>query len=237
MHSSLPRWMSVACPALCGMEGLKMCQQLPGRPRTFCLRTALAEGSKKLEMIQWMLSHDDEVMFRWEPYMAVNALPPGDMPILQWLHSAGYALDPCCAYFAAQEGHTVLLSWLLDNAIHPSEPSCGVGPPWPAPFLMLSGQHGLPLHTNLQQQPKLAPASFCMFYGLVRWCWNGPPQAGRRRHGQAAPMPYPFCSRTSLGLQLLANLAKLPEDILTKIAVAANLKCDPSFAAARSSSA
>ena len=143
--------------------------------------------------------------------------------MLQWLHDAGYELDPDCAYSAAWSGHTHVLAWLLSLDLRIDLPNnCHA---WPVPALMLWGHHRAPLGPALQAQLKRARATFCTFHGLIRW--------SREHHSASSRVslqdPWPFCSQSSSGQRLLVNLARLPHDIVSKIAVAADLQYDPAL--------
>lgn len=214
---------AVHCGNLSMVEWL--CQQDPPCPWTSdCLLTATGLGGRLgLRVLQCLLSQDHPVFLEWKPACTENSAALGDLATLQWLHEKGFSLSMKCPEYAADAGRIDILAWLLSVGIRPKT-LCDVNPAWPAPILMLWGDYGLPLPAYLPQQLQLARATFCTFHGLIRWrrTWLG--NAGRVSN--AAKSRSAFCSQGCHGEQLLTLLARLPNDIITMIAVTADLQHD-----------
>lgn len=201
-----------------------VCQQLPASPRASdCLLPALEGGDKSLELVQWLLS-PALTNPSWDPLCTPPCAQAGGLRTLQWLHSEGYELDADCAYYAAYAGHADVLAWLLSLGMPGPKPD---GSRMPVPTLMLWGDHEDLKAPKAQQQLCRARATFCTFHGLIRWCRGQLSESSRI--SQAVLGCLPFSSQKTAGQQLLANLARLPDDLVIKIAVAADLLYDPAF--------
>lgn len=190
-----------------------------------CLMAAVNRGSKGLEMLQWILANDPPCPLR--PFMTEACTRAGDLPMLQWLRRSGYALSPKSTYIAAEYGHTHLLRWLLSIGMWPAEPA-SPSHGWSAPAILLWGDYGLPLNARGRWKLKRARSTSCTFHGLIRWCSrhsNGTVSTSNE-DSQLARDPYPFCQHGSPGQLLLTNLARLPVEIVSLIAVLAKLQHD-----------
>lgn len=187
------------------------------------LQAACLRGRLGLKMLQCLLSHSHVSLHKWKPAGTEKCAALGDLATLQWLHEARFSLSSRCPEFAADAGQIDVLRWLLDIGIQPEMPGdAAVG--WPVPTLMLWGDHHLPLPPYLTQRLRLAREVLCTFHGLILWRRNW--QGDACSVSDAAESRSPFCNQGCHDQQLLTLLARLPNEIITKIAVAADLQHD-----------
>lgn len=177
-------------------------------------------GRPGLKALQCLLSKGQAHLLNWKPACTQTCAALGDLAALQWLHEAGFRLSTRCPEWSAAAGHIDILSWLLSIGIQPEMPMLSIHRTWPAPTLMLWDDHRLPLPTHLTQRLRLARATFCTFHGLILWCRNW------LEDDRSISKGFPFCRQPGHGQQLLISLAKLPDELNTKIAVAADLQHD-----------
>ena len=166
--------------------------------------------------------------------------------MLQWLHTVGRCPDIHAAVVAATAGHVAVLGWLLsmkNNLIRKQQQAeaadvalrCSselVGPLVHVPTLMLWGDH-MPhtkLSGDLQKQLKLARTTYCALHGLMYWRRRQLSHSSScsKASSSKASKPMTDAMRNSPAVrhQLLTHLAKLPDDLVIRIAVAAGLQHD-----------
>lgn len=196
------------------------------------LTAAVMSGS--LATVQWLCQQgvpwDSTRIEKATAHSAVN----GDRVMLEWLHAANYPLHRDIAATAAAAGHLHLLIWLLDIGMMPTTPASSIGKGWPVSTLMLWGQRRLSMAADLKEQLCVAMATCCTFHGLIRWCerWPSYGSSSSSEPEQSSflfklkVLPKFSMSNSRRGQQLLQELAKLPHELLTKIAVAADLQYD-----------
>lgn len=135
------------------VQWMRMEQSVPWND--VCIVQAVDCGSKNLKMVRWMLSKDGAC--RYNSQVPSICARNGDLVTLQWLQAAGYPLGCGTAVVAAATGQSHLLAWLLDAGLVPPSPiSPGCWATWPAPTLMLLGDHGLSMASDLLQQLRAA---------------------------------------------------------------------------------
>ena len=200
------------------------------------LGAAARQGVRNDEVVQWMLSQAEPCP--WQPEVIYTYAAAGNLTMLQWLDKAGYHPDFYAAVIAAKAGHVAVLGWLLgmkDALIEKQQQAnaAGVTPrclpdmtryPVCVPTLMLWGDH-MPAKTmgsGLRKFLQLARATYCALHGLIRWRRN---QLWRSSSGKTSNlMADASCDSSARGLQLLTYLAKLPDDLIVRIAVMAELQ-------------
>ncbi|KAK9830758.1 hypothetical protein WJX74_005909 [Apatococcus lobatus] len=210
-----------------------------------CCRVAAKNGD--IPLLGWLRTQHPPCP--WDEYSTLAAVHKQDMTTLQWLRaqSPPAPWSAACTYGAATSGHLIMLEWLVQegcafssdelyrnaayyNHGHVLEwlhtrglpvPKPGMG--WtapgqaPIPILMFLGDIGYPM--SMYSRPKLVQArkTFCTFYGLLRWCSSA--VAGKGAHAAFD------CLATDHTCQnLLVHLSLLPQELITRIAVAAELQ-------------
>ncbi len=181
--------------------------------------TRVAAGMGNLEVLQWL--RQQEPPCPWNADTSEGAAYRGDIRMLKWIQSQGGPL-PGELYVTAVRNHRMsVVRWLHQERI-PMTSQGETCKSMSVPFLMFLGNigYGLPpfMHNTLVQ----ARRTFCTFHGLVRWCSrpsSDPRQHSVHRHGRVS-----LYSRRALGEELLEGLARLPPELVTKIAVAAGLQ-------------
>ena len=87
--------------------------------------------------------------------------------------------------------------------------------------MLFMADKGFPLKLEHYELVDSARRSFCAFRGLLRWC--------RRAVSDAtcgAPCAFDFFAAKNAGQDLLVRLSQLPRELVTRIAVAADLQED-----------
>ncbi|KAK9824761.1 hypothetical protein WJX74_005756 [Apatococcus lobatus] len=203
---------------------------------TSCVWDIVAAGSESVDIVEWMHSQPLELA-PWEPRFSLGCAAAGGLPMLQWLHKAGYQLDADTAWYAAQRGHLRVAHWLLSSGLDAPSPQCAwLSDYFSVPTLLLWGQHDMPLFAHSRKRLQLARATFCTLHGLIRWCRKQMPHSSIKLEGSEPTLtksPFPFSSSSRPAQQLLVNIAMLPHEIFVKIAVAAELQFDPAVTVSR----
>ena len=204
------------------------------------LVVAARKGSSNDELMRWMLSQEDPCP--WQPQVLHKYAAAGNLTMLQWLHQAGHHPDLAAAIFAAQAGRLAALGWLLsmkDDLLRRHREAKAAGPArfsWrgtlPVPSLMLWADH-LPVcsPSHLSKKLQLARATYCTLHGLIRWRRNQQMQSSRSSSIGSSrivnkPSLHALQNCTGSGQELLSLLGQLPNDLVIRIAVAADLQHD-----------
>lgn len=140
------------------------------------------------------------------------------------LHTHGCSLCPSCLLWAVRGGHIRLLTWLLSIGMRPTRVPMDDDATWPVRSLMLWDDHQLQLTSFSMQRLQTARATVGTMHGLIRWCRKQLTASSTIR--LCGDSPHPFCSYSSSGQQLLKHMARLPDDVIVKIAAAADLQHD-----------
>ncbi|KAK9866851.1 hypothetical protein WJX84_008724 [Apatococcus fuscideae] len=117
--------------------------------------------------------------------------------------------------------HLLVLRWLHGQKI-PAPSRLPVA--WrgiPTPILMFLGDIGVQLPDWHREKLQTARRSFCAFLGLLRWCRSAVSDPSRGAH-----RAFDYLCQESSGQELLVLLSRLPPELVSKIAVAANLQHD-----------
>ncbi len=188
-----------------------------------CTRAAAERGH--LQVLQWLRHQDPPCP--WDAETSQTAAIRGDVKMLKWIRSQGGPLTGELYVIAVRNQHINVVQWLHQEKIPMTDQHAHQQASYKsmsAPVLMFLGDigYGLPpfMHDALVQ----ARQALCTFHGLVRWCsrpGSDPRQHSVHRHGRVS-----LYSRRTSGEDLLAGLARLPPELVTKIAVAAQLQHD-----------
>ena len=195
-----------------------------------CTASAAAHGN--LPMLQWIHAQQTCPM---DKSITLHAARRGDVPMLEWAtrQDFAYLWDGQMYYEAACNGHPQTLRWLYRKGITAPRPvDVGIHDlsyrrshyslhNVSTPILMYLGDIGAALPAVQHHQLMLARRTFCMFHGLLRWCRRAVSNPSLGIH-QAFNELLPDAS----GQHLLVNLSLLPPELLTRIAVAAELQHD-----------
>ncbi len=203
---------------------------------------------ESIETLQWLL--DNGCPIGPKTTMHVSAL--GDVAMLKRLRSAGASLHSLCPSYAAHKGHLPVLEWLSEQGIQLDElyfvaarirdnlllkflherkvppkaglPRGGWGPQgfsFAQPMLMFLADIGMQLPPETWQRVTDARRAHCTFHGLVRWCRRAISDPSRGSH-----RAFDFMAADGTGQLLLTRLCLLPPELISKIAVAAQLQHD-----------
>ncbi len=182
-----------------------------------CTRLAAMEGN--LEMLQWL--RQQEPPCPWDAGTSQQAALRGDVPMLKWIRSQRGPVTGKLYVTAVRSQHVHVVQWLHQEKV-PTTGQRGPCKGMSVPVLM--GDIGYGLSPFMQNVLVQARRALCTFHGLVRWCsrpGSNPRQHSVHRHGRVS-----LYSRRASGEDLLVGLARLPPELVTKIAVAAQLQHD-----------
>ncbi len=183
--------------------------------------TRVAAERGNLEVLQWL--RQQEPPCPWDAATSHKAALRGDITMLQFIQSQGGPL-PRELYLTANHNQRIhVVQWLHQEKIpmtNQEGPCKGVS----VPVLMFLGDIGYGLSPFMHDALVQARRALCTFHGLVRWCsrpGSNPRQYSVHCHSRGSL----YSSRAS-GEDLLEGLARLPPELVTKIAVAAHLQHD-----------
>ena len=196
-----------------------------------CAEQAARHGT--LVVLQWLTAQHAPC-----PLSAAcleGAATRGDLPILQWLSSQGCPLSGTLYILAANRkcGNLVVLKWLhSQGAPAPSRAaSRQLRTHVASPTLLFLGDVGADLSCQgiyeLGQfgvngrRLRLARRTLCTFQGLLRWCRRAVSDPSKGIH-----RAFDSLSANASGQSLLVRLSMLPQELIDRIAVAAELQHD-----------
>ncbi len=184
-----------------------------------CTEVAAERGN--LEVLQWL--RQQEPPCPWDAGTSQQAALRGDVTMLKWIRSQHGPLTGELYVTAVGNQHVHVVQWLQQEGI-PMTDQKGPCKGMSVPVLMFLGDIGYGLSPFMRETLVQARRAFCTFHGLVRWCsrpGSDPRQHSVHRHGRVS-----LYSRRASGEDLLVGLARLPPELITKIAVAAQLQHD-----------
>ena len=213
-------WAANACTAAASWSNFEMlrwmrAQQPPCPWDEMCAEAAAGQGD--IRMLEWISAQDPPCP--WGPNSTLLAATGGHLEALKFLHSHGCSVTSD-AYWAAASSRQVL-RWLHGQKI-PAPSRLPVA--WrgiPTPILMFLGDIGVQLPDWHREKLQTARRSFCAFLGLLRWCRSAVSDPSRGAH-----RAFDYLCQESSGQELLVLLSRLPPELVSKIAVAANLQHD-----------
>ena len=144
------------------------------------------------------------------------------MPVLQWLCEQGYQLTGDLYLEAAQRGYAQVLRFLhrMKVPLPQADPKRQWrGNSWHLPSLMVCSDMGMQLPAALQKKVDQARRAHCTFHGLVRWCRRAISDPRRGAH-----QAFDYLAPDGSGQLLLTRLCLLPPELVSKIAIAAELQ-------------
>ncbi len=147
--------------------------------------------------------------------------------MLKWIRSQGGPLTGKLYVTAVRNQHIHVVQWLHQERIQMTDQRTAQQFTYKSmsvPLLMFLGDIGYGLSPFMHDVLVQARRALCTFHGLVRWCsrpGSDPRQHSVHRYGRASLYP-----RRASGEDLLVGLARLPPELVTKIAVAAQLQHD-----------
>ena len=179
--------------------------------------TAAAARHGHMRVLEWLSAQDPPCP--WGPESSHGAAAGGHLQALEFLHSHGCSVTSSAYYAAAFGGHRQILRWLQTQKIpvpsHPPSALLAVS----APMLLFLGDISAPLPADRHAELQKARRAFCTFHGLLRWCRSAMSDPSRGAHHA-----FDYLCNESAGQELLVLLARLPPELVTKIAVAAHLQ-------------
>ncbi len=150
----------------------------------------------------------------------VLAADSGHLPVLEWLSEQGVQLDDLYVE-AASEGNRLVLKFLHDRKVRPHARILRVGFALSPPMLMFLADIGMQIPPETRQQVTDARRAHCTFHGLLRWCQRAISDPSRGCH-----RAFDYMAADGTGQLLLTRLCLLPPELISKIAVAAQLQHD-----------
>ena len=184
-----------------------------------------------LPMLQYLWEQDQAGFL--SPIITHQAVLSGQLPVLEW--ASRQEQQPQLWYgdlycLAACSSQIEILKWLHAKGVPvPTAMSnvgtldgceSSLGSAW-VPILMFLGDIGAFLPALHYKQLTQARRTFCTFHGLLRWCRRAVSDPSRGIH-QAFDELLP----TVTGQHLLVHLCLLPLELVSRIAVAADLQHD-----------
>ena len=223
--------------------------QNPPCPWKGCCTEDAAKVSS-LELLQWLHANGCP----WGDQTAQAAIQQGNMPILKWFHSAGCPFGPDAMHTAALWGRLQVLTWLCDQVgrqltgqlyleaargdhCHILKFLHGMNVPlggadqgitnWDlldraqTTTLMFLADIGVQLPVEMRRKVMQARRAHCTFHGLIRWCRRAVSDPSRGAH-----RAFDSLAADGSGQMLLTRLCLLPPELVSKIAVMAQLQHD-----------
>ena len=183
-----------------------------------CAEQAARYG--KLDVLQWLVAHHAACPLAAACLEA--AVSQGNLPMLQWLSSQGCPLSGTLYIVAANNHWSHILEWLhSQGAPVPSrEAFAMLYLPVNAPALLFLGDIGADLPVD-DKQLTMARRTLCTFQGLLRWCRRAGLDPSKGMHGA-----FDSFSANASGHGLLVRMSMLPQELIDRIAVAAELQHD-----------
>ncbi len=177
-----------------------------------------ASYNRNLPMLQWLHLHGCPL----HPECPSNATDSSGLPMLVWLHQQGCALTSDLYIGPALNGESDMLrclhSWQVPA---PGRDICRWKHGPSLPHLMFLADIGAELPEREEKLVMQARKAYCTFHGLARWCRQAISDPSRGAHRAYASM-----AKDRSGEVLLWQLSRLPNELLNKIAIAAELQHD-----------
>ncbi len=242
-------WSAAACTAAARSGRLDILRwlrgQIPPCPWTAACPAAAATHPQDLAVLHWLHAHGCP----FDEHTAWTAARCRSLPLLQWLHSVGCPLHSSCLTSAANQGNPAMLEWLCEQGflltgrlyvaaakgqqslmlrylhnkrVPVTDRSCGRLPSrMVLPHLMFLADLGFQLPDSEKSRVAKARKAHCTFHGLVKWC-----RLAVSDPSKGALHAFDSLAEDRSGQVLLTRLCLLPQELLTKIAVAAELQHD-----------
>ncbi len=208
-----------ACYALSKSQQLAVPQWLHAHGCPFDEQTALTAARwRNLQMLQWLHS----VGCPLHPQCLGIAVCHGNLAMLEWLCEQGCSLTGGLYIAAAEAKQSHMLKYLYSKRVPVSGPSCSrMAPGIFLPHLLFLTDIGIQLPQPDKQRVAQARKAHCTFHGLVRWCRLAVSDPSR-----GAFHAFDSLAEDTSGQVLLSRLCMLPQELLNKIAIAAELQHD-----------
>ncbi len=212
-------WDTSSCDTAACRANLQLLQWLRARGCPFGSSTAaMAAACSNVPMLKWLQSVGcppcDGCM---------QAACHGDLATLEWLCDQGCQLTGELYHLAACSYNTLMLGFLYRKKVPlPAPEEAGL---WclrfSLPILMFLADIGMKLPADRMQHVEEARRAHCTFYGLIRWCRKAISDPSRGSHRAFDSM-----AEDRTGQLLLTRLCMLPPELISKIAISANLQHD-----------
>ncbi len=168
---------------------------------------------------QWLLQQQGHWEPRTQSICINNAARTGHLAMLEWLSSIGIPLTAGLYAAAARAGHMHILRFLRSRRVALETPPVQVNSRFSyLPLQMVMSDLGM-LHESHMPNVRRARRACCIFHGLVRWCRQAVSDPSREAH-----LAFDSLAKDRSGQMLLLRISKLPPELVTKIAVAADLQ-------------
>ncbi|KAK9830714.1 hypothetical protein WJX74_003977 [Apatococcus lobatus] len=219
-------WNEMSTQAAAGKPSLECLQWLRAQdpPCPWNTGACVAAASADFGVLKWLRAQDPPCP--WDAATAEQAAMYGNLPMLQWLHEQGCAIDGR-AYLAAaflwqeQGPHKPILQWLHGLGVPaPAEPPAAAHID-DVPVLLWWADNGFLLLPEHHKIVNRARRRYCTFHGLLRWFRRAVsnPTCG-------AHLAFDSFAPSNAGQDLLVRLCQLPPELITRIAVAADMQQD-----------
>ncbi len=185
-----------------------------------------AEGAAtqpNVELMQWL--SDNQGLSEPSAMLpcAHAATVYGRLPMLEWLSCYGVPLTGSLYGPAAQYNHSHILRFLHGHKI--SIPEASLEPTRcyfaKMPLRMFLLDIGMQLNAMERLRVSQARRKCCLFHGLIRWFRRAVSDPSRKAH-----LAFDGMAADRSGQLLLLRLSQLPPELISKIAVAAELQHD-----------
>ncbi len=185
--------------------------------------TEAAAGQPNVEMMRWLCDGHDVADPSTMLECTHKAARTGNLAMLEWLCHHGVPLTGSLYAVAADHNHNHILRFLHSRKVAPpTHPIGGIMTlyikmtVWM--FLCDIGAH---MSDATRQRVMQIRRACCLFHGLVRWCRRAVSDPSRNAH-----LAFDSLAKDRSGQLLLTRLSRLPPDLISKIAVAAELQHD-----------
>ncbi len=202
-----------------------------------------AASQPTLEVLQWLRAEGCPL----SALSTVRAAERGDLSMLQWLRSISCPLHPSCVSCAVKHGNVAMLEWLWEQgcpltkdlwslaAVNPTSRvlrflydknvpklnSSAFNCLLNRPYLMFIADIGIQLPSQARERVRQARKAYCTFHGLIRWCRHAVSETSSRSH-----QAFESSAGDRSGQMLLTQLCLLPQELIKKISIAAELNHD-----------
>ncbi len=206
----------------------------------------------RLELLIWLRAQDPPCP--WEATCAEGAASQPNVELMQWLSDNQGLSEPStmlqCAHVATVRGRLAMLEWLscygvpltgtlyavaaqrndsqILRFLHGRKVGTHQASLYPIncyfiqmPLCMFLLDIGMPLNEVLRQRVNQARRACCLFHGLIRWFRRAVSDPSRKAH-----LAFDSMAKDRSGQLLLLRLSQLPPELISKIAVAAQLQHD-----------
>ncbi len=185
-----------------------------------------AEGAATqpgVELMQWLSDNqglsEPSTMLQCAHVATVH----GRLAVLEWLSCYGVPLTGSLYAVAAQHNHSHILRFLHGRKV--GMPEVAQHPmsyhSTKMPLHMFLMDIGMPLNEEQRQHVNQARRACCLFHGVIRWFRRALSDPSRKAH-----LAFDSMAKDRSGQLLLLRLSQLPPELISKIAVAAELQHD-----------